>query len=51
MHIQIGLISLECYLSTRTPKIKNIKYHTIGKVPKSNRKIVERVKIDTPDMK
>ena len=37
--------------STSTPKNKNIKYHNIGKVLKSNRKIIERVKIDTPDMK
>jgi hypothetical protein len=28
-------------------KIKNKKYHTVGTVPKSNKKIVERGKIDT----
>jgi hypothetical protein len=28
-------------------KMKNNKYHTVGTVPKSNRKIVERDKIDT----
>ena len=27
--------------------MKNKKYHTVGTVPKSNRKIVERGKIDT----
>jgi hypothetical protein len=26
------------------------KYKTVGTVPKSNRKIVERVKIDIPDL-
>jgi len=30
-------------------KMKSKKYHTVGIVPKSNRKIVERGKIDTPD--
>jgi len=29
-------------------KMENKKYHTVGTVPKSNRKIVERGKIDTP---
>jgi len=32
-----------------TLKIKSKKYYTVGIVPKSNRKIVERGKIDTPD--
>jgi len=27
----------------------NKKYHTVGTVPKSNRKIVERCKIETPN--
>jgi hypothetical protein len=27
-----------------------LKYHTVGTVPKSNRKIVERCKIETPNM-
>jgi len=33
--------------------MKNRKYHTVGTVPKSNRKIVERgkIKIDTPTHK
>jgi len=31
--------------------MKSKKYHTVGIVPKSNRKIVERGKIDTPDTK
>ena len=30
-------------------KRKTKKYHTLGIVPKSNRKIVERGKIDTPE--
>jgi len=29
--------------------MKNTKYHTVGTVPKSIRKIVERGKIDTPN--
>jgi len=29
--------------------MKNKKYHTVGTVPKSNRKIVERGKIDIPN--
>jgi len=28
--------------------MKNMKYHTVGTIPKYNRKIVERGKIDTP---
>ena len=30
-------------------KIKNKKYHAVGTFPKSNRKTVERGKIDTPN--
>jgi len=30
-------------------KMKNKKYHTVGTVPKSNRKIVERGKVYTPN--
>jgi hypothetical protein len=33
---------------TNGEKTKNKKYHTVGIFPKSNRKIVERDKIDTP---
>jgi len=29
--------------------MKNIKYHTVGTIPKANIKIVERDKIDTPN--
>jgi len=29
--------------------MKNKKYHTVGTIPKSNIKIVERGKIDTPN--
>lgn len=29
--------------------MKDKKHHTVGKVPKSNRKILERGKIDTPN--
>jgi hypothetical protein len=29
--------------------MENIKYHTVGTVPKTNRKISERGKIDSPD--
>ena len=32
-----------------TKKMKKIKCHTVGTFPKSNIKIVERGKIDTPD--
>jgi len=32
-------------------KMKDKKYHTYVTVPKSNRKIVERGKLDTPDTK
>jgi hypothetical protein len=31
-------------------KMKNKKYHTVGTISKSNVKIVERVKIDAPDI-
>ena len=30
-------------------KVKNKKYHTVGTIPKFNRKIVLGVKIDTPN--
>jgi len=30
-------------------EMKNKQYHTVGTVPNSNRKIVERVKSDTPN--
>ena len=30
-------------------KMKNEKYHTVGTIPKSNIKILERGKIDTPN--
>ena len=30
--------------------MKDKKYHTVGTVPKSNRKIVEKGKIDTPSL-
>jgi hypothetical protein len=30
-------------------KMKNIKYHTVGTIPKANIKIVERGKINTPN--
>jgi hypothetical protein len=30
-------------------RMKYKKYHTVGKIPKSNTKIVERDKIDTPN--
>ena len=33
--------------TTHMKKMKNNKYHTVGPFPKSNRKIVERDKIDT----
>ena len=29
--------------------MKNIEYYTVGTIPKSNKKIVERGKIDTSD--
>jgi len=29
--------------------MKNKQYHTVGTVPKANRKIIERGKIDTPN--
>ena len=32
-------------------KIKNKKYHTVGTIPKSNIKIVERGKMYTPNIK
>jgi len=32
-----------------TNKMKNKKYHTVGTIPKSNIKFVERGKIDTPN--
>jgi len=34
---------------TYRPKMKNKKYDTVGTVPKSNRKIVKRGKIDLPN--
>jgi len=34
-------------LFTVSNKMKKKKYHTVGTIPKSNRKIVERGKIDT----
>jgi hypothetical protein len=30
--------------------MKNKKYHTVGTVPKSNRKIVEKSEIDSPNI-
>jgi hypothetical protein len=33
---------------TYCDKMKTEKFHSVGTVPKSNRKIVERGKIDTP---
>ena len=36
-------------VSIYVDKIKNTKYHTIGKTPKSNIKTIERGKIDTRD--
>ena len=43
MHINSLLL-----FQTNGEKTKNKKYHTVGIFPKSNRKIVERDKIDTP---
>ena len=37
-------------MDTYRSKMKNKKYHTVGTIPKSNRKIVERGKIDTPNI-
>jgi hypothetical protein len=37
------------YNAILSNKVKNIKYHTFGTIPKSNIKIVERGKIDTPN--
>ena len=36
-----------CHDLTCTNKMKTYKYNTVGTVPTSNRKIVERDKIDT----
>jgi len=42
----INILFYECIY-----KMENKKYHTVGIVPKSNIKIIERGKIDTPNTK
>lgn len=38
-------------ITTKRNKMKNTTYHTVGPVPNSNRKIVERAKNDCPKTK
>jgi len=37
-----------CSISFYSKKLKNTKYYTVGTVPKSNRKKVERSNLDIP---
>ena len=44
--VNLGILKLHC-LSNVDNKMKNKKYHTVGRIPKTSSKMVERGKIDT----
>jgi len=41
------IVHIHLQVTHKDNKIKNKEYHTVGTIPKSNIKIVERGKIDT----
>jgi hypothetical protein len=46
-YLYIGIV--KCVIGSQNKIKRKQKYHTVGTIPKSNRKIVERDKIDTHD--